>query len=192
MMKFRVAEQFRGLSAVEFTREFLDLFDTTQLSEFKFRKSQVSGGRYKGIHGNCKPPGYPNWNATTFRISCSVSGTDEDFPKRKFFPWESPSKHAGTVRPEYVAESVNELLAWVAGHELFHYLGQPRYPHAKGYPGCTAQVPGDYRSEPLADKAGYEFLYAIRESREPVEVAAALLTGDEAFVALSRYPYTRA
>lgn len=180
-MRFKIDPEFEG-PAVEFVKTFLDLFDTRDLREFKIRRSQASGGTYKGIHGNCKPPGYPNITHQMYRISCSVSGTDADFP----FKYRGRGLHAGTLRPEYVAENIQELIAWVAGHELYHFLGQPEFRHP-----ATGQIPGRMSSERSADVMGYEFMYAVREGRDPVEVALGALDGVVNMVALERYPYTR-
>ncbi len=183
-MNYKVDRAFRGLSAVEFTREFLDLFDTRELTEFKFRRPASS--RATGIWGNCKPPFCPNMNHRTFRISCSQFGGDENFPKT----FVGRGRLAGTIRPEYVAESVNELLAWVAGHEIFHFLAQPTRV-IWGHPNATGQIGGRVDSERGADLMGYEFLYAIREGRDPIEVADAISADAEGLVAPSRFPYRR-
>lgn len=197
MTKWKVGSAFEGMSAVRFAREFMDLFDDTRLGEVKIR---VSDSRGLGIHGNCKPPGYPQLTPRNdkFRISCSIARTafNETWP----LPLSrlGLANHAGTARVERVAESVNELVAFVLGHELYHYLGhktreisgfwQAMVPYELS--NGTGQIPGRSDSERRADLMGYEFLYAVREDREPLEVAYALMM-DEGLVAPKRFPYTR-
>lgn len=184
MTRIAVDREFADRAAIRLLTEVLDLFDTTRLGEFKVRKSGANGGRYIGLHGNCKYPdpfSPEGSKKKQYRISCSFNGTDDDFPKPGFV------RHAGTVRAEYVASSADEALAWVCGHELFHFLGERC---SEWWESGTGQVRGMTSSEREADKMGYEFLYAIREGRSAVELAAAMI-GDEPRVAEHRYPYRR-
>ncbi len=199
MTNWKIEPVYREMSSMKFVQEVASLFDLRRLREFKVRTSDSMG---VGIHGNCKPPGYPKLTARNrdFRISCSIASTafHREWPRPLHML--AHGTHAGTVRVEAVAESVNELVAFVAGHELFHFLGQATFREGTyqmheamaGYPltDGTNQIPGRIASERRADQMGYEFLYAVREDRDPVEVAAAILD-DEGLIAPQRYPYTK-
>ncbi len=135
-MKFVVEQRFADSPAIPFIHSLVTKFDVSKLHEFKIRTG--TGQRSTvGIHGNCK---YPNRSATSgarskYRISCSIKGKDADYPKNG-----RPMMHAGTIRPEYIYESVAEMLVWVSAHEMYHYLS------------ATKQIKGDPKSERNADK----------------------------------------
>lgn len=159
-MRFKVSPlvAHKYSDAVECIREILDLFDTHHLSEFKIRYTNRSV--MPGSYGNCKYPGY---RIPSYRISCSVKGTDRDFPAG---PYKHAAKrtggwsyHHGTLRQEHVAASMSEIIMFITGHELYHFLAHSR------------QIVARERDETNADLLGYEFMYSWREGIEPVELA---------------------
>ncbi len=152
-MKFKVSVRYRDMEVVEYVREVLDLFDTRPLSEFKIRTGTMLAAYPQGW-GICR---HPSFDIPSFRISCSIKGTDEDFPLgRVHGKWHY---HHDTLRHAHVAENLQEVIAWISGHELFHYLA------------LTKQVRADGFNERMADMVGYEWLHSYREGVAPVELA---------------------
>lgn len=150
-------------SVVEFIQAQLEPFDTTKLEWIRLNPLGKRGGaaRYSGY---CRFPKRLKKHSRQFKhqyqISCSVN-TKRVWPASLEIPvgtWQNDAHlySYGYIYHTEMFASVREPAAFVAGHELYHFLRHSR------------QIDGR-NTEPSANRYGLEWLEAWRQAAEPLQ-----------------------
>jgi len=135
---------------VAFLRGRLARFDFRHLEYFRLY-DRINASVTVGVWGRCK---YPNRKKKLgYRIRCCVSITRSEFP----YPakWAVGTRQLDAKNWEWVwredqLRTLEEAVAWIAGHEAFHWLRHSR------------QIPGR-NHETQANRAGFAWLDEWRE-----------------------------
>ncbi len=157
-------------SIVEFIQAQLEPFDTSRLEYINLNPLGKRGGR-AWYSGYCRYPKRLRKHSREFKhqyqIHCSVN-TNRVWPASLEIPigtWQKETPEGLDLWGyEYHTEmfsSIRETMAFLAGHECFHWLRHSR------------QISGR-NTEPSANRYGLEWLEAWRQAAEPLCVELAL------------------
>ena len=158
----KAPKELATLDAMDFIRDMLNQYDLNMLSEIKWTYYPNYDYRHPvpNAHGNAKPP-YPFAKTrkakNTYRISNMIRGKSEDLPwSRKDYPTmkKMPRKYGRIHTPGELYNNLEELMAFIMGHEAYHYLA------------WTKQIPDNVYDERKANAMGDEWVGLYREWRE--------------------------
>lgn len=153
-MKLRVQARLNP-RCVEFLRDKLAQFDTSQLEYFRLYDRTGKTVTY-GVWGRCA---FPNRKkGLGYRIRCSLSIAKFPYPAR----WTIGSKPIDKTTWEWIWRedqffTREEAFVWLAGHEAFHWLR-----HSQQIPGRNVET--------QANRHGYSWLDEWRKIATQDEV----------------------
>jgi hypothetical protein len=146
------------LDGMQFVRDILGKYDLSMLSEIKVRHLDYEPRHpVPDAHGNAKRPrkrAKTRKARETYRISLSIRGYDKDLPwDIKDYPKikKLSSKYGLPAYPGQIYSSLDEMLVFIAGHELYHFLG------------WTKQLDSDPLNERAADEMGQVWVEMFKE-----------------------------
>ena len=166
-MKWHIAHGIAPTNrALSWTHNFINQYDTSKLESIRI---SPGSNRYEGVYGHCH---YPTKKRPTYRISCQVPGPLPcDISTRKrplyadpngLFPRAPRGCRRGAlifdpksgkkwyrVRGKTRVETLDSGIAWILGHESFHFLRK------------TRQIPGrntEIEADAFADQCLQNFL----------------------------------
>ena len=141
-----------------FVREYLRQYDLRELSRIRIlHESYTVHKWYPGVWGNCKPPD-PFWGKThntrfTYRMEIKIRGEEKDLPFPPGFLKRLPRRYGGGRAWVELFDNLDDLLVWVTGHEMYHFL-------------CwTRQLDGDVANEIQANALGRAWVAEFQDWR---------------------------
>lgn len=153
----RAAKYLGHRDAMLFLRQTLNKYNLNQLSEIKLRHVGYTSSRpFPNCYGNTKRP-FPLAKTekarNTYRISASIRGYDNDMPYEGFAKHvvKMPRKYKWSKPAGMRYNSIEELMVFIIGHEIYHYL-------------CwTKQLSTSVDDEVRADEMGDAWVKEYRE-----------------------------
>ena len=102
---------------IDWVRNYLSPYDLTSLDQVRVDAGQKGSGAetWQGVHGYCDYPQGRGKSRRGFRIYCEVTGP---------YPF---TLHASATR----IRNVGEAIAWIVGHEAFHFLCESGQLHGR-------------------------------------------------------------
>jgi len=139
---------------VSFIQDQLSPFETENIEWFKLLPLR----RHVPYRGECSGPGWlRSRHIKRYRLRCSINPHlswpyEEEFHIRRVRNLVVNGRRRRYLRELAIFENAHELLVWLAGHEVYHFLTMSK------------QVRGQAGYEAKANRYGFEWLSAWRDS----------------------------